>query len=87
VDKPARILLVDDEPNGSFVFRTALETPLYVFETRDGQAALATLRIDGADSCCSTSGCPAWMRWKCSADSGMTSARAKRRPEGSRIGR
>jgi CheY-like chemotaxis protein len=50
VDKPARILVVEDEPNGQFVFRTALETAGYtVFETGDGQAALATLRIDGAD--------------------------------------
>jgi CheY-like chemotaxis protein len=50
VDKPARILFVDDEPNVRFLFRTALETAGYtVSETGDGQAPLISLRIDGVD--------------------------------------
>jgi CheY-like chemotaxis protein len=41
MDKPACILIVDDEPNVRLGFRTALETSRYtVDEAEDGQTAL-----------------------------------------------
>jgi DNA-binding response OmpR family regulator len=50
MDKSARILIVDDEPNVRLVFRTALETAGYtVSEAADGHEALASLGINGAD--------------------------------------
>jgi DNA-binding response OmpR family regulator len=50
MNKPTRILIVDDEPNVRFVFRMALETAGYaVSEVGDGPAALAHLRAGGAD--------------------------------------
>jgi DNA-binding response OmpR family regulator len=50
MDKPARILIVDDEPNVRLLFRTALETDGYIVsEAEDGPAALADLSGDGAD--------------------------------------
>ena len=50
MDRSARILIVDDEPNVRLVFRTALETAGYtVSEAADGHEALASLRSDEAD--------------------------------------
>ena len=50
MSQPARILIVDDEPNVRLVFRTTLETAGYtVAEAGDGHTALAALRTDGAD--------------------------------------
>jgi DNA-binding response OmpR family regulator len=50
MNQPARILVVDDEPNVRLVFRTALETAGYtVSEAGDGHTALASLRVEGAD--------------------------------------
>src|SRR5438034_1231738 len=50
MSQPARILIVDDEPNVRLVFRTALETAGHIVsEAGDGHAALASLRLDGAD--------------------------------------
>lgn len=50
MNQPACILIVDDEPNVRLVLRTTLETVGYhVSEAGDGQAALAALRIRGAD--------------------------------------
>ncbi len=45
MNKPARILIVDDEPNIRLVFRTSLEAEGHsVVEAGDGEAALAWLR-------------------------------------------
>ena len=47
---PARILIVDDEPNVRLVFRTALESAGYrVAAAEDGEAALAWLEADRVD--------------------------------------
>ena len=47
---PARVLIVDDEPNVRLVFRTALEPSGYaVAEAADGEAALLCLQVLAVD--------------------------------------
>ncbi len=50
MNRPAKILIVDDEPNVRLMFRTALESSGYeVAEAGDGEAALAALRDAPSD--------------------------------------
>jgi DNA-binding response OmpR family regulator len=50
MSKSKQILIVDDEPNVRFVFRTTLESEgLDLFEAEDGRAALEWLRTSKAD--------------------------------------
>ena len=59
---PARILVVDDEPNARGALRTILTEEGYaVTEAGDGVEALGTLKNAGADLVLPTSGCPGWM--------------------------